>query len=54
MKTENTYDIKLYCKNCGAGGLEGFYREVEKGITIPKYLNTAICPNCGCTTLKTK
>ncbi len=49
-----TYRGEAVCKNCG------FYTsthiccvvEIAKGITQSEYLVNAICPQCGCKTMK--
>ena len=41
------YKAKFNCSNCG----EDSTIKIEKGTTVAKFLETDICPNCGCKTL---
>ena len=43
-----TYTINFTCQNCGITRR----LEINKGITIKEYLNTASCSQCDCKTLE--
>jgi transcription elongation factor Elf1 len=50
MSEAETYKQKALCGNCGVES----DIEIPKGVEIDRFINTAVCPNCGCDYRKEK
>lgn len=56
MKKDDTYNLKVYCRNCGVRSSI----EIKKGVLIDETMTGRVmienkcveCPNCGCYELK--
>lgn len=42
--TEETYEVRLQCSNCGSSGIH----KILKGVDIDRYVKFEECQNCGC------